>query len=358
MSELEPQTLREYLTAEKVESEHRHGAVAFVRFGGIQQLLEDEGVDAVTDAIEEVVDALQESAADHGICFLESDIDGVGGRVVLVAGVPTTAGEDEERILRTVRAALDAAPRLPLHIGVAAGNVFAGSIGPPYRRAYTILGGTAALAARLMAKADANAIWTTPDVVERSKTAFDTTPVGPLPLKGKAQPVKAVAVGAVAGTRAPQTRTKLPLVDRQRELPVLDAALIPVRMGFGSFVELIGDAGIGKSRIVEELCDRAEGLAVVSAACEPYEATTPYFVFRKLLNGLLDVGVNGDPAANSEALSECIGRIDPVKNQRLELQGRLAELKAELVRKYGVAAGAVYALDQIQTRVPAETAAR
>jgi predicted ATPase/class 3 adenylate cyclase len=306
-----PQTLREYLTAEKVESEHRHGAVAFVRFSGIHQLLEDEGVEAVTDAIEEVVDALQEAAAAHGTCFLESDIDGVGGRVVLVAGVPTTAGEDEERMLRTVRAALDASPRLPLHIGVAAGNVFAGRIGPPFRRAYTILGGTAALAARLMAKADANAIWTTPDVVERSKTTFTTTSVGFLALKGKAQRIEAVAVGAVAGTRTPEPRKKLPLVDRQREMPVLEAALIPVRMGFGSFVELIGDAGIGKSRIVEELCDRAEGLAVISAACEPYEATTPYFVFRKLLGGLLDVSVNGDPAANSEALSDCIAQIDP-----------------------------------------------
>ncbi len=306
-----PQTLREYLTAERVESEHRHAAVAFVRFSGVQKLLDVEGIDAVTDAIEEVVDTLQDAAAAHGILFLESDIDELGGRGILVAGVPTTAGEDEERMLRTMRAAVEASPRLPLHIGVAAGNVFAGRIGPPYRRAYTILGGTAALAARLMARADANAIWTTPDLIERSKTAFATTPVGSLPLKGKAEPVEAVAVGAAAGTRSPGPRKRLPLVDRQRELPVLDAALIPVRMGFGSFVELIGDAGIGKSRIVEELCDRAQGLTVVSGACEPYEATTPYFVFRKLLGGLLDVSVDGDAAANSEALSESIARIDP-----------------------------------------------
>ena len=128
-----PQTLREYLTAERLESEHRHAAVAFVRFSGVQELLEVEGIDAVTDAIEEVVDTLQEAAAAHGICFLESDIDEMGGRGILVAGVPTTAGEDEERMLRTMRAAVEASPRLPLHIGVAAGNVFAGRIGPPYR---------------------------------------------------------------------------------------------------------------------------------------------------------------------------------------------------------------------------------
>jgi class 3 adenylate cyclase/tetratricopeptide (TPR) repeat protein len=305
-----PSTLRDYLTAEKIESEHRHGVVAFVRFGGVHDLLHAEGPDAATDAIEEVVDVLQEASAAHEVCFLESDIDGVGGRIILVAGVPTTSGDDEERMLRTVRAALEASPRLPLHIGVAAGNLFAGRVGPPYRRAYTILGGTAALAARLMAKADANAIWTTPEVLERSRAMFATQNVGALTLKGKAQPVETLAVGALAGVRVAESRKKLPLVDRQREMPVLAAALVPVRMGFGSFVELIGDAGIGKSRIIEELCDQAEDLSVVSVACEQYEATTPYFVFRKLLADLLAVPVGSDAQANSIALSARLEAID------------------------------------------------
>ena len=300
-----PEALRTHLAAGRVESEHRRAAVAFVRFG-------DEGHVLDTAAVEEVVDVLEEAAATHGACFLESDIDAVGGRIIIVAGVPTTAGEDEERLLRTVRAAVDAETTLPLHVGVAAGNVFAGRIGPPYRQAFTILGGTAALAARLMSKADARAIWTTPDLLERSRTAFATESVGALALKGKAEPVEAVAVGAVSGTREPVSpKKKLPLVDRQRELPVLDAALVPVRMGFGSFVELIGEAGIGKSRILEELCDRAEGLTLVITGCEQYEATTPYFPFRKLLRELLDVEVDGDPEANSVALADRLERIDP-----------------------------------------------
>src|SRR3954452_24019893 len=296
-----PEALRTHLVAERIESEHRQAAVAFVRFGG-------EAID--TETVEEVVDAVQDAAAAHDVCFLESDIDAAGGRIILVAGVPTTAGGDEERLLRRVRSAVDAGTRLPLHVGVASGNVFAGRIGPPYRQAFTILGGTAALAARLMAKADARSIWTTPDLLERSRTVFATQPVGALTLKGKAEPVDAVAVGEVIGSRERRAPKKLPLVDRQRELPVLDAALAPVRMGFGSFVELVGDAGIGKSRILEELCDRAEGLTLVSAACEQYEATTPYHPFRKLLRGLLDVAIDGDPEANSLALSARLEQID------------------------------------------------
>ena len=45
-----------------------------------------------------------QAAADHGICFLESDIDKDGGRIILVAGAPETEGGDEERLLRTVHA--------------------------------------------------------------------------------------------------------------------------------------------------------------------------------------------------------------------------------------------------------------
>ena len=306
-----PEALRDHLIAEKLESEHRHATVAFVRFGGVDELREAEGPFAVAEAVGEIVDAAQAACADHGVCFLESDIDGEGGRIVLVAGVPTTAGDDEERLLRTVRAITEAQARLPLHVGVATGNVFVGRVGPRYRQAYTILGGTAALAARLMAKAEAGAIWTTPDVVSRSRTTFETSPVGALTLKGKAAPVEVVAVGPVTGTQGATPRKKLQLVDRQRELPVLDAALVPVRMGFGSFVELIGDPGIGKSRIVEELCDRAEGLAVVSTACEQYEVTTPYFPFRKLLSSLLDVTLDGDLNTATRVLSDRLHAIDP-----------------------------------------------
>jgi class 3 adenylate cyclase/tetratricopeptide (TPR) repeat protein len=306
-----PVSLREHLDATRVESEHRRGAVAFVRFSGLTPLLE-HGTDA-EEAVEEAVVALQEAAEAHGVCFLESDIDAEGGRVVLVAGVPTTAGDDEERLLRTARAAVDANTRLPLHIGIASGNVFAGRFGPPYRRTFTILGGTAALAARLMARAPERAVWTTPDVVERSNTAFEVTQLEPLALKGKARPVAAVALGEVRGART-RVVSKLPLVDRQRELPVLEATLVPVKMGFGSFVELVGPAGIGKSRVLEEVCDRSGGLPVVAAACEQYEATTPYFAFRRLLETVLDVELSGSAADNTVRLSD---RLEPLAPELL-----------------------------------------
>ncbi len=110
---------------------------------------------------------VQAAAEDHRVTFLESDIDRDGGRIVLVSGAPQTFGDDEERMLRTVRAIVDAGPPLPVRIGVSAGRVFTGQVGASFRRTYTVLGDTAALAARLMARAAEDEIWV-------SAGAFDT----------------------------------------------------------------------------------------------------------------------------------------------------------------------------------------
>ena len=66
-----------------------------------------EGAAAAAAAVAEVVEAVQDAAAEHEVCFLESDIDRDGARIVLVAGAPRVSENDVERMLRTVRAAVD-----------------------------------------------------------------------------------------------------------------------------------------------------------------------------------------------------------------------------------------------------------
>ena len=87
-----------------LEGEHRHAAIAFVRFAGIDEIIETEGPEAAADALDALVRAVQAAADEHGVTFLESDIDRDGGRIILVSGAPQTFGDDEERMLRTVRA--------------------------------------------------------------------------------------------------------------------------------------------------------------------------------------------------------------------------------------------------------------
>jgi class 3 adenylate cyclase/tetratricopeptide (TPR) repeat protein len=303
-----PPPIRRHLEAGNAEPEHRQASVAFVHFGGVDDLLAEQGPDELADALEELVTTAQRIADEHGVSFLETDIDKDGGKLILVAGAPQTAGEDEERILRAARAIADANSRLPLRIGVSRGRVFAGEVGAQFRRTYTILGTTAALAARLMGKAEPGQVLTTPDVLERSRTSFETTELEPFALKGIPEPVKAHDVRALA-TGTPEARQeRLPFVGRERELAILSAALGPVRMGFGNIVELIGEPGMGKSRLVEELQAQAPDLLTVTAACAQYEASTPYFAFRTLLRSLLELPQNGAAPAR---LRERIEELDP-----------------------------------------------
>jgi class 3 adenylate cyclase/tetratricopeptide (TPR) repeat protein len=309
---LVPAAIRATLVEEATEGEHRQATVAFLAFSGTDGLLAHIGPEEVAAALDRLVVSIQTAAAAHRICFLESDVDIDGGRIILVAGVPETAGDDEERMLRALRAIVEAQPGLSLRIGVNRGRVFAGGIGAPFRRTYTILGDTAALAARLMARAHSGQILAAADVVERSATRFESAKLEPFRVKGKAEPVSAYEVGAIAADAGPVTirEQKLPLLGREREMTVLTASLTPARAGFGTLVELIGEPGIGKTRVVDELKLQASDMVIETAHCSQYESSTAYFPFRDLLRGLLDLPLNGGPKHNSELLAGRLQELD------------------------------------------------
>ena len=297
-----------------LEGEHRHASIAFIRFSGTDEIIETEGPEAAADALDALVRAVQTAADEHKVTFLESDIDRDGGRIILVSGAPQTFGDDEERMLRTVRAVVDAGLPLPVHIGVSEGRVFTGQVGASFRRTYTVLGDTAALAARLMARAGEDEIWVSAGTLERGGGAFEATELEPLMLKGKAEPVQAFVLGelgaAPEGPEPGAAHDELPFVDRERERAVLGASVAPVRMGFGTLVELVGEPGIGKSRLAQELRDNCTDMRQISLRCDQYETSTPYFAFRPFLRSLLDVELNGGGAHNRAVLAERLATVD------------------------------------------------
>jgi len=297
-----------------LEGEHRSASIAFLRFAGTDEIIETEGPEAAVDALERLVRIVQAAADAHGVTFLESDIDRDGGRIILVSGAPQTFGDDEERMLRTVRATLDESLPLPVHVGVSQGRVFTGQVGASFRRTYTVLGDTAALAARLMARAGEDEIWVSSEAFARGGVSFEAIELEPFQVKGKAEPVRAVVLGPLASQPAHVDAglyEKLPFVDRERERAVLAASVAPVRMGFGTLVELVGEPGIGKSRLADELRDNCADMQQIILRCEQYETSTPYHPFRPFLRSLLDVELNGGGVDNRTALSERLGKIDP-----------------------------------------------
>src|SRR5215210_955480 len=218
LAECVPLAIRDYLGEHPIEPEHRQATIAFLRFAGTDALVADGGAARAADALAEVVRTVQHAADENRVSFLETDIGDDGVRIILVAGAPESAGDDEERMLRTVRTIADTPLRLGLHVGVNRGRVFAGEVGASFRRTYTIMGDTAALAARLMSKAEAGAVLATTEVLERSPTPFKSVELEPFTVKGKSAPVLAHDVLAVAGGRETTPQTTTTFVGRDREL--------------------------------------------------------------------------------------------------------------------------------------------
>lgn len=311
LARLIPVSLRERLAAAVHEGEHRQVTVGFIHFDGTDELLRRAPAPEVAGTLDRLIRSVQEAVAEHGICFLGTDIDRNGGKVILIAGAPQATDNDEERLLRALRRIADEERGMRLRIGVNRGHVFVGDVGPAYRRTYTVIGDAVNLAARLMAHAEPGQILATADVLDRSNTAFETRRIPPFMVKGKAQPITAFDVGAAVGPKQRRVERRLPLVGRDHEMELLLEALTRARRGEGSLVELVAPAGAGKTRLVEELIQRAPGETHLEATCEQYEASTPYFAWRALLRRIVGAGASDDPKEAGEQLRRHVERVAP-----------------------------------------------
>ena len=296
---LVPVAVRERLLEGIDEPEHKRVTIGFVHFDGTDELLRRSGPDEAARRLQQLVGSVQVAVDRQGVTFLATDIDKDGGKIILAAGAPTATENDEERMLLALREIVESDPALPLRIGVNRGPVFAGDIGPAYRRTYTVMGDAVNLAARLMAKAEPGQIIATEELPDQSRTHFACTPLEPFMVKGKSAPIRAVSVGPARGAKqAVGDERTIPLVGREREMGDLLEALQWAREGHGRLVEIVGEPGIGKSRLIEELRTTAQDAAVFRSTCELYESSTPYFPFHSLLRAMLNVP-DGESVASS-----------------------------------------------------------
>jgi class 3 adenylate cyclase/tetratricopeptide (TPR) repeat protein len=307
-----PDAVRTLLLEGSLTPEHRTAAVAFVRFGGLDELVAQQGPVAAAQRLDELVRLVQEATDRYEVCFLDTDIASDGGKIRLSAGVPWVIGEDEERLLLALRHIVEADPPLPLQAGVSWGPVFTAAVGPPYRRWYAVMGDTVNVAARLAARAPAGHIYATGEFLRHTKASFQLTALEPFNVKGRSGVVDAADVGPRGRADPGATRgPRLPLVGRGDDLAKLREAIEGARRGRGTLIELVGETGSGKSRLLAEARDLADGLTVLRAACEVYSRQTPYAVWRDLLRQLLGLG-RDDPADVVLArLRAQVNRADP-----------------------------------------------
>jgi predicted ATPase/class 3 adenylate cyclase len=306
-----PEVTRDHLLAGGTDGEHRLVAVGFVEYSGVEAVRTLGGADAVAAAVGYVIQRCQEAAHRHQVTFWETDVGVDGGKVMLVSGAPRSAGQDEDRMLATVRDILDGGGELAVRAGVNAGRVYAGEFGPPFRRTFSVKGDAVNLAARLMSRAGIGEIYAADAVLARARTRYETHALPPLVVKGKQRPVVAHRVGAALSGNAGTARIDLPFAGRETEISALLQALADARGGRGGCWEIRGEAGIGKSRLMAELIARAEATTVVGAACDLYHTATPYAPFRRILRQLAGIADDADPVAAGASLLDVVARAAP-----------------------------------------------
>jgi class 3 adenylate cyclase/tetratricopeptide (TPR) repeat protein len=214
----------------------------------------------------------------------------IGDAVMAVFGVPVVHEDDALRAVRAAVEMRDALPELGLQarIGVMTGEVVTGT------KERLATGDAVNVAARLEQAAQPGAVLVGQPTLALVRDAVEVEPAAPLELKGKAQPVPAYRLLGVRD--APQRRHETRFVGRDRELALVREALERVRAEQRcELVTIVGEAGVGKSRLVAEALASVE-TKVVRGRCLPYGEGITYWPVVEVLKQL-DVLPEHDDAA-------------------------------------------------------------
>jgi class 3 adenylate cyclase/predicted ATPase len=252
-------------------------------------------------------------------------VDDKGTVLIALFGAPPHAHEDDpERALRCALNLQGMAGKqgLYLAIGVTTGRVFTGPVGSESRREYTVMGDTVNLAARLMAAAGPGQIRCDYETYRwaRGKLAFDT--LSSVRVKGKAGLIRVYRpTGEIGREREAESQSRL--VGRQAEVVRLTTALDEIQLNRHRTQCLIveGEAGIGKSRLVDELLRlmRERGISGLVGMGRSIEQQTPYRAWRDIFTAYFGLDELDDPAERRHQVEEQVRDIVPDMVERLPL---------------------------------------
>ncbi|MBP0590277.1 AAA family ATPase [Paraburkholderia sp. LEh10] len=298
----------------EMKGERRQVAVLFADLCGftkMSQRADPEEVLAVLDRYFDQVDRIVEQHGGH--------IDKhVGDCVMAVFGAPLSHGNDVERAVRAALAISEAMPglsrtlacSLSVHIGIAGGQVVASGTGSATHREYTVTGETVNLASRLTDAAGPDEILISEAVWQALADRIERVERDALVVKGFAD---VVPVSRLVGFR--RTVPGRPFVGRCDELRQFRAVLEACReSGCGRIVHVRGEAGIGKTRLVEEFQREARtlGYACHSGLVLDFGARTGRDAVPSVVRSLLALDDASDERAGTTAVAQAIteGLID------------------------------------------------
>jgi class 3 adenylate cyclase/DNA-binding winged helix-turn-helix (wHTH) protein/tetratricopeptide (TPR) repeat protein len=251
----------------------------------------------------------------------------LGDGVLVYFGYPVAHEDDAQRAVwsglgllealapLTVQLALPPGEPIAVRLGVHTGLVVLGDVGAGARQEPLALGETPNLAARLQALAAPNTLVISAATYQRIAGYFTCEALGEQPLRGLAQPLRMYRVLGASGVQSrfevAVARGLTPLVGRAPEVGLLVERWARVKAGMGQVVVLAGEAGIGKSRLVQVLKDHVAGEAHTCLECRgfPYYQHTALYPITELVQHWLPWRPGAAPGAALGRLETLLAQV-------------------------------------------------
>jgi class 3 adenylate cyclase/tetratricopeptide (TPR) repeat protein len=300
-----PKHLAEKILTSKaaLEGERKHVTVLFADLKGSMELLADRDPEEARKILDPVLERMMEA-----VHRFEGTVNQVmGDGIMALFGAPL-AHEDHAvracyaalRMQESVRKYAEEVRRshaavVKIRVGLNSGEVVVRAIGSDLHMDYTAVGQTTHLAARMEQLADPGAIVITPETLALAEGYVEVKSLGPVPVKGLAD---AVEVYEITGAGPARTRLQAAarrgltrFVGRDAELGQLRSAQQLAGAGHGQIAAIVGEAGVGKSRLVYEFMHshRLQGWLVLESASVSYGKATSYLPVIDLLKGYFKI---------------------------------------------------------------------
>ena len=292
-----PQAYTPRYLAEKIltsrhvlEGERKQVTVLFADIKGSLELLADRDPEEARKLLDPVLDRMMEAVHRY-----EGTVNQVmGDGIMALFGAPLA---HEDHAVRACYAALemqqairryaaevrrDHGVEVQIRVGLNSGEVVVRAIGSDLRMDYSAVGQTTHLAARMEQLATPGSTRLTGETLQLVEGFVQVIPIGPIPVKGMTGPVEVFELAAPSATRtrlqAAAARGLTRFVGRSRELEHLRSALERARTGQGQVVAVMGEAGVGKSRLLWEFIHshRTQGWLVLESSSVSYGRASAY----------------------------------------------------------------------------------
>ena len=296
----------------QIAGERRVVTILFADIAGFTSLAESLDPEEVLILMNECFDVLVPIVEKYG-----GSIDKfIGDEIMALFGAPSAHEDDPVRALRAALEMMQAQAgfnkehklQLSLHIGVNTGLAIAGGIGSQGRQTYSVIGDAVNVAFRIKSASQPGEILVGPDTHRLAAPQFTFETLAPVQVKGRNEPVliyrlleakmQPEPVRGLAGLHSP-------MVGRQTELAGLTDLAHSLQNNRGSIALIVGEAGLGKSRLVAEWRMQAEAEAQLThlrwcgGHCLSYGSGLAYHLVATLLRSVLNIP---ETATENEAL--------------------------------------------------------